>query len=204
MAPAVDAVEQDRPGLGLDQPFDGAQRARLARSVRPEQTEDLSPADLEADRVDCPLRAVSDRQVAHLEDPGDLRNSDGHGGGSAVFGRYRLLSAGDRLGRQQQRSVLTLLGNDVRGACPPLSTCTLSLTGAQRTASAITITGRSRQQPTGSSRTRHLATPLGAKRQRSANSTPPPRRLPPEMIGQRNGAHAEPATPIRVPSGSLK
>ncbi len=112
MAPAVDVVEQDRPGLGLDQPFDGAQRARLACSVRSEQTEDLAPADLEADRVDCPPRAVSDREVAHLQDPGDP--GDGDGRGAAVFGGHRLLGVGDRLGRQQQRSILVLLGDDVR------------------------------------------------------------------------------------------
>ena len=43
-----------------------------------------------------------------------LRNGDG--GGSAVFGGYRALSARDRLGCQQQRSVLVLLGDDIR-AC---------------------------------------------------------------------------------------
>ena len=111
MAPAVDAVEQDRPRLRPDQPFDRAQRARLARTVWPEQSEDLSPSDLEADRVDCRLGPVGDRQVAHLEDPGDP--SDSTDVSAAVLGRYRGLAAGGRLGCQQQRSVLVLLGNEV-------------------------------------------------------------------------------------------
>src|SRR5579859_6795298 len=76
LALAVDAVEHDRPRTGLDQPFDRAQRARLAGTVRSQQADDLAPADVEADRVDCRLAAVGDRQVAHLEDGGDLRNVD--------------------------------------------------------------------------------------------------------------------------------
>ena len=91
VAPAVDAVEQDRPRLGLDQSFDRAQRARLAGSVWPQQSEDLSPADLEADRVDCRLRPISDCQVAHLEDPANRSGS--RDVSAAVLGGYLGLGA---------------------------------------------------------------------------------------------------------------
>ena len=76
----------------------------------------ISPADLEADRVDCHLCAVGDRQLAHLEDPAAISNGDGRGSG--VFGRHRLVGAGDWRGREQQRSVLVLLGDDVRECLP--------------------------------------------------------------------------------------
>ena len=124
MAPAVDAVEQDRPGLGLDQPFDRAQRARLAGSVRPQQTEDLSPADLEADRVDCRLGAVSDCQVAHLEDPADRRRQRASARPSPAGTLAWALGTGSGASSSDPSSCSS--ATMYARAWPPLSTCTLS------------------------------------------------------------------------------
>ena len=68
MASDVDAIQEHRPGLRLDQPLDRAQRARLAGAVRAEQPEDLATGDLKADAVDGRLGAIGDRQVTDLQD----------------------------------------------------------------------------------------------------------------------------------------
>ena len=160
MAHAVDAVELDRPRLRLDQPFDRAQRARLARSVRPEQSEDLSPADLEADRVDCRLRPVGDRQVAHLEDPGDPSDGDG-----CQLGRPRQVPCPGRWGPARAPAAAIRprapRRRRTRRACPPLSTCTLSVTAAQRSASASTLLAALEARETVSTRDRLVRPGVG-------------------------------------------
>src|SRR3546814_9589152 len=47
----VPVVEADLPAAQSEQPEDGLQRSRLAGAVRPDDADDLAPADAEADAV---------------------------------------------------------------------------------------------------------------------------------------------------------
>ena len=64
----VDAVDQHRPRLGFEQALDGAERARLARTVGAEKTEDLSAVDMKAHIVDGLRGPVGHGEIADIQD----------------------------------------------------------------------------------------------------------------------------------------
>ena len=45
----IEAADPDRPGTGIDQPADDRDQRRLARAIRPQQSQDLSFLDLQID-----------------------------------------------------------------------------------------------------------------------------------------------------------
>ena len=63
----VDAVEDDRAAVGLDDPRDGAQQRRLAGAVGAEQGDDLALVHLEVDVEQHLHAAVADVEVADEE-----------------------------------------------------------------------------------------------------------------------------------------
>ena len=64
----VGAVEQDLPGIGLDQPDDHVEGRRLSRAVRAQQSDDLPLLQSEGHVVDDPASPVRLDQSARLED----------------------------------------------------------------------------------------------------------------------------------------
>src|SRR5437763_9160282 len=86
MSSDIHAIEQHRPGPRLDQALDRTERARLARSIGPQEPEDLTTADLEADIVDGSLGTIGHRKVADRQDHAQLRAGDARPGTGDLCG----------------------------------------------------------------------------------------------------------------------
>ena len=67
LASRIDAEDVESAGVGAAETFEALERRGLARAVWAEQTEDLTPADGEADVVDRGHISVRLAEVGHLD-----------------------------------------------------------------------------------------------------------------------------------------
>src|SRR6202035_1914181 len=113
---SVDIADSDRARSGPQQALNRAERARLPRSVRAEETEDLPLVNVERHAVNRAFRAVADVEILDLKSKTLRRGLAGGSHSGGTLSAISTIPTGERV-RQRSRGV-------------PAARCVRELTGS--------------------------------------------------------------------------